>query len=614
MSFLYPAFLIGALAIALPIVLHLLRRDVAPDVPFTVVRLLQKSPVERSRQRRLRDLLLLAARVAALLLLAAAFARPYAPGAEAAAAGLRIVAVDRSFSMGAPGRFERAMQMATEAIDGTPFGERVALLAFDERADVVAPPGSAADARSGLRGLSAGSGATRYGAMLMKASELATGGAATLVVVTDLQKAGWDGDSTAHVPATMTIELRATDPSSENLSVSALEAGDETVTASVRNASRQSKAGMVVLQHNDAEVGRAPFRVAAGATVDVPFAWKRASAGTITASIEDPAGYAADNSRHEVLHGALAPSVMVIASKDAPGEYLFRALDAAAAGTSADLRAQSVSAEQIAGGRTEAIGRQSAVVLLSTRALDRSARDAIVKFVRDGGGVLVAASPDVEPAIVAGMFGWNAAELQADTASRQASFAATDLRHPIFRPFGSLAANLGQVRFQQTWRVRADGWQVPARFSDGSAAVLERAVGAGKVVVFASDLDRRWNDFPLHPAFVPFAVETVRYVASRPTPADEFLVGRVPSGAQAVPGVQQLNGRTIAVNVDPRESSTTTMTRAEFMAMIDSAPAEISQARQHAKAEQAESRQSLWQYGLMLMLVTLVAESFAGKA
>ena len=78
MSFLFPAFLVAALAVALPIALHLLRRDVAPDLPFTAVRLLKKSPVERSRRRRLRDLLLLAARVAALVLLALAFARPFA--------------------------------------------------------------------------------------------------------------------------------------------------------------------------------------------------------------------------------------------------------------------------------------------------------------------------------------------------------------------------------------------------------------------------------------------------------------------------------------------------------------------------------------------------------
>ena len=42
MSFLYPIFLAGAVAIAIPIALHLLRRDVAPEVPFTAVRLLRR--------------------------------------------------------------------------------------------------------------------------------------------------------------------------------------------------------------------------------------------------------------------------------------------------------------------------------------------------------------------------------------------------------------------------------------------------------------------------------------------------------------------------------------------------------------------------------------------
>src|SRR5688500_3122500 len=136
MAFLYPAFLLGALAVALPIVLHLLRRDVAPEVPFTAVRLLRRSPIERSKRRRLRDLLLLAARVTALLLLAAAFARPYLTGGGASGP-LTIVAVDRSFSMGAPGRFAKALDLARAAIDDA--GSRpVAVLAFDERADVVA--------------------------------------------------------------------------------------------------------------------------------------------------------------------------------------------------------------------------------------------------------------------------------------------------------------------------------------------------------------------------------------------------------------------------------------------------------------------------------------------
>src|SRR5688572_11983910 len=195
MNFLYPAFLLGALAIAVPIVLHLLRRDVAPEVPFTAVRLLRKSPVDRSRRRRLRDLLLLAARVAALVLLAAAFARPYSPRAEAAATGLRIVAVDRSLSMGAPGRFARALELARAAIGDAGFAEPVAVIAFDERADVIALPGGPGDARTALATIRPGYGATRYASAIAKASELASGGPARLVIVTDLQRAGWEGES-----------------------------------------------------------------------------------------------------------------------------------------------------------------------------------------------------------------------------------------------------------------------------------------------------------------------------------------------------------------------------------------------------------------------------------
>jgi len=150
MSFLYPAFLIGALAVAIPVVLHLLRRDVAPEVPFTAVRLLRRAPIEQTRRRRLRDLLLLAARVTALILLAAAFARPYfaSPAVESR---LLLVAVDRSYSMSAPGRFERALALAREALDAAGRGDRVALIAFDDRADVVPRGGDFTDDHDDVR-------------------------------------------------------------------------------------------------------------------------------------------------------------------------------------------------------------------------------------------------------------------------------------------------------------------------------------------------------------------------------------------------------------------------------------------------------------------------------
>ncbi len=206
MSFLSPAFLIGAAAITIPLLLHLLRREVAPEVPFTAVRLLRQSPVERAHRRRLRDLLLLAARVAALLLLAAAFARPYVQAARTDQ--FRVVAIDRSYSMGGAARFGRALELARQAVDEAGTGEQIAVIAFDDRADVVAAPGSAANARSALSGLTPGFGATRYRAAIEAARDVAAGASGRIVVITDLQRAGWEGEPSATLPVGLQLEIK----------------------------------------------------------------------------------------------------------------------------------------------------------------------------------------------------------------------------------------------------------------------------------------------------------------------------------------------------------------------------------------------------------------------
>src|SRR5260221_4583527 len=114
MSFLTPLYLAGAGLIALPIILHLLRRDIAPPVPFTAVSLLRKSPVNRSRTHRLRDLLLLAPRVAALLLLSGSFARPYVAGAPSAGRTYPGSA-PTMIMMDAPASFQRSPSLARDS-------------------------------------------------------------------------------------------------------------------------------------------------------------------------------------------------------------------------------------------------------------------------------------------------------------------------------------------------------------------------------------------------------------------------------------------------------------------------------------------------------------------
>ena len=136
--FLSPLFLVGALAAAVPVVLHLLKRNPEPRVKFAAVALLRHAPVEHTSTRRLRQIALLMLRVAALVLLALAFARPFFPSAGAtAAAGATIVALDTSFSLSAPGRFARAQQLARDAVAQAPAGNDVAVVTFADRADLV---------------------------------------------------------------------------------------------------------------------------------------------------------------------------------------------------------------------------------------------------------------------------------------------------------------------------------------------------------------------------------------------------------------------------------------------------------------------------------------------
>ena len=209
MNFLYPAFLLGGLAIAIPIVLHFLRRDVAPPVPFTAVRLLQRSPVARSRRRRLRDLLLLAARVVAL-----------------AAAGRRVCAsvrrrrAARTDATHCRGRslvqhecarvdLRRRSSWPRRAIDDASAGERVAVVAFDDHADTIAPPGTATAARAALAGDYPGFGATRYGEVFSQGGgdcRRRRGPARSWS--RDLQRSGWEGDDRSALPAGISLEVR----------------------------------------------------------------------------------------------------------------------------------------------------------------------------------------------------------------------------------------------------------------------------------------------------------------------------------------------------------------------------------------------------------------------
>jgi Aerotolerance regulator N-terminal/von Willebrand factor type A domain len=601
LSFLYPAFLLGAIAVAVPLVLHLIKREAAPEVRFSAVRLLRRAPTEQSRWQRLRELLLLASRIAALLLLAAAFARPYLAGGAGPGSSVTIVAVDTSLSMGAPGRFDRARALARTAVEEASAGSFVGLVSFDDRpALIVEPTLQRATVLAAIDGLRPGFGATRYGPALTRAQD-AIPGSGRIVVVTDLQRSGWDQAERPSLASS--VELKVLDAGSaggENLAVVGLQRSPSGVIAIVSNSGSRDRDTQVRLVRDGREAAASRVRVPAAATADVALPLP-AGAAAVAVSIEDTGGWPGDDERHLVTGVRQGPRVIAVTERAGEGLlYIQRAL--AAAPEDSRFRVELVGAAAL--GRALESGDPAAVVFVSAgRGIDRTGREALQRYVRGGGGLVVTAGPSIDPDTAAAMADLKRAP-RVRTGDVEVRLAPVDTRHPVFHAFGPAAAALGSVRFTRTWDLDPEGWDVIARFTDGRAALIERRVEGGRVLLFASDLDQAWNDLPLHPAFVPFLHETLRHAAQvKPSPR-ELLIADLPPGAPRAPGIATLDGgRTVAVNPDPRESDPARMEADAF------APARaVRAAGDDADIREREASQRYWRYGLILMLAVLVCE------
>jgi hypothetical protein len=135
-------------------------------------------------------------------------------------------------------------------------------------------------------------------------------------------------------------------------------------------------------------------------------------------------------------------------------------------------------------------------------------------------------------------------------------------------------------------------------------------------------LDNRWNRFPLNPAFVPWAIETARYLSQGRQQQTSFTLPDVPVGVEPTPGVQAIGTSTstkapgqerrVSVNVDIRESNPARTSVEEFTTAV-SRQNQVSGNRNQMLAREQEERQRLWQIGLGVMFLALAAEGFVGR-
>jgi hypothetical protein len=243
----------------------------------------------------------------------------------------------------------------------------------------------------------------------------------------------------------------------------------------------------------------------------------------------------------------------------------------------------------------------------------------LAAYIKSGGGVLLAAGPDVDPEVASGSLGGAATITPIPAAAEPRAtdnrgLAPADIRHPVFRAFGADAATLGLVKFARIAALRGADCQTLARFTTGEAALLDCGQGEGRALVLASDLDTRWNDFPVRATFVPFLHEALRYLSGSRGRSDSYVIGNVPAGLPATPGIAEVTdvagqpARRVAINLDASESDPARLSPEEFLAAVTPVAAGRQQPL-NLEARQQEERQNLWRYAILLTIMALVAES-----
>jgi hypothetical protein len=546
LAFLVPLFLLGIAGIAIPVVVHLTRRQRRNVVEFPSLMFLSKVPFQEQRRRRIQHWLLLSLRALALLLLAVAFARPFLDRSDlvlGGAGGPRelVVLIDQSYSMGAGDQWTEARRAAAGAFDDLGPLDRASLVTFAQGARVIARSTSdRTRLRAALDTVDVGSGTTRYGPALKAAqtileeSDLPSG---EVVLVSDFQRNGWSGDEGVRLPpgAVLTPVSVAGDVP-ENIQITGLGlarqsvSGRERVTPTVRLArvgGDEPREVPVTLELDGQEI---QTRVAVlepdGATALVfqPFTLSQPhTRGTVRVPADD---LSPDDVRHFVLSPGSTISVLVVEGSRAPTDasfYLRRALEISEEGRF------SVRVRRGDGVTPQDLENADVVVLNDVR-VDGASAERLGAFARGGGGVLLVlgersswpeSAADVAPGAVGPV------DDRAEGQGGRLGF--LEYGHPVFEPFaGPRSGDFTGARF---FRARdltlSDSARVMARFDDGSVALAETRTGRGTIMVWTSTMDAQWNDLALQPVYLPFVHRLAEYLSGRVEVQPWFTAGQI---------------------------------------------------------------------------------------
>ena len=563
MSFLAPLFLVALAGLAVPVLLHLIQRERKQVVQFPSLMFLRRIPYQSVRRRRVHHWLLLMMRLAALALIVLAFGRPFFRGADPAAAaegGARevVILVDRSYSMGYGDRWTRALGAAREAINRLNNTDRASIVFFGSGTDVALRSTSdKGRLQAALASAQLSAGATQYGPVLKLAGSIlaeSTLPRREAILISDFQRGGWRGADGVRLPdGAVLTPVAISDAETSNIAVTpvALErstfSGQEriTVTTGVSNhGAKPADAVDVTLEINGRPVQTQRVRVDAHTSSSTTFQPVTLSGAEVRATIRlgDDA-MARDNTFHFMVSAGRPVRTLLVdrAGRRGSAVYLSRAL---AVGDAPRFDAASRDSENLSADDLQS----AALVIVNDVQVSSALAERLGRYVERGGGLLVVAGPrgtwpQERAALVPALPG-EAIDRSRGEAGRLVGL---EYGHPVFEPFR--APRSGDFSAARYYGYRAltsqPGATVLARFDDGAPALMERRVGNGRVLLWASSFDIDWNDLPLKPVFLPFLHQLGRHLAAYREPQPWLTVGEVLDPARIIGAQQPHDVRTI---------------------------------------------------------------------
>ncbi len=676
MQFLTPLFWIASAAVAIPILLHLTRREVRRPIPFASLMFLKRIPVQEFRRRKIRHWLLLALRCLALLALVAAFARPvinrlFLAEVAGTATESTVILVDHSLSMSRPAVWERAGDRVSRAISDLDRGDEACLIAFGARPQTLQP--WTADPTqlqaASRRRLAVSFEATSYSEGLRAAVtqlEQARNPLKRIILVTDLQSSGLSrslGD--LEIPAGVDLQVQDVGQEGRNIYIDEVRVERDVYaspyphTVVVRLASSGSEdpspagaKGTVQLFLNDQLKDQKPFTLSDAGTAAVDFSPFEVDDGVTRGRLVIDSGddLPADDTWNFTIQKGSPFDVDLVTRKGPRQDSVFLR-QALASGANLPFTVRPVAVQ--AGWNA----KESRVVILSDlgRLPDP---DALDDFVRNGGGLIVCLGSDTQPEGYSDddLLPAKPIEKRYGRAGGNEFATLSDLQqdHPVFAPFKVTGVGaLNSVRFYGYWEVEPLANSIVlARFSSGAPALVERRIGQGRVLLFASSLGRVWSDFPIRSCYVPFWQELVEYAANWQSRPSEFQVNQAfsltgwepasrtqethrwemldPGGRRMVglaesepdyvmletPGYYELRWEKttdwIAVNVDRSESDLSRIRTGEMLSALRSNQLRQVQASRASASEQT-TEEPLWPFLLGLALILLLAEALVAN-